>query len=135
MSQENVERARRGYEAMNRALVEGGDLSLFVREAYDPEIVMEMGTLEGTIRGHEGVERFMRGQASIIEDLRSDVEELIDAGDKVVVQLRLSGRAKNSGLPFEVRILHVLTLGDGKLLHLRLFNSRDKALKSVGLAE
>jgi hypothetical protein len=54
MSQANVERTRQGYEATNRALAEGGDLSLFVREAYDPEIVMEMGALEGTIRGHEG---------------------------------------------------------------------------------
>jgi ketosteroid isomerase-like protein len=91
--------------------------------------------LEGTISGREGVERFIRGQASIIEGLRADPEEIIDAGEQVVVQLRLSGRAKSSGLPFEVRILHVLTLRDGKLLHLRLFNSRDKALKSVGLED
>ncbi|HEX5224983.1 MAG TPA: nuclear transport factor 2 family protein [Solirubrobacteraceae bacterium] len=135
MSQENVELARRGYEAMNAVLAEGGDVGAFVREAYDRDVVMEMGTLEGTLRGRDGVERFIRGQASIIEGLRAEPEEIIDAGDRIVVQLRLSGRAKNSGLPFEVRILHTLTLRDGRVLHLRLFNSRDKALEAVGLRE
>ncbi len=135
MSQEKVELARRGYEAMNQVLAEGGDLSVFVRDAYDPDAVMEMGTLEGTISGREGVERFIRGQASILEGLRADPEEIIDAGEQVVVQLRLSGHAKNSGLPFEVRILHVLTFRDAKVLHLRLFDDRDKALRSVGLEE
>ena len=135
MSAANVELARQGYEAMNHVLAEGGDLGVFVREAYDPDAVMEMGILEGTISGREGVERFIRGQASIIEGLRADPEEIIDAGEQVVVRLRLSGRATGSGLPFEVRILHVLTLRDGTLLHLRLFNSRDKALKFVGLED
>jgi hypothetical protein len=40
-----------------------------------------------------------------------------------------------SGLPFEVRIPHVLSFRDGKLLRLRLFSSRDNARKSVGLED
>lgn len=122
------------YEAMNRAVAGKQDLASFVRESYDPEVVMEMGVLEGTIRGCDGVQKFIEEQAAIIAGLRSEPEEVIDAGDRMVVPFRLSGRARSTDLPFEVHYAHVLTLRDGKILRLELYTSKAKALAAAGVA-
>jgi ketosteroid isomerase-like protein len=134
MSQENVDQARAGYAALNQALA-GGDISAFVREAHDPEIVMEMGALEGTVRGQDGVVRFFEGQQAVLDDMRAEPEEFIDAGDRVVVVFRLIGRVRSTGLPFEDRYVHVLTFRGGKVIHVRLYANKDKALEAVGLRE
>src|SRR5215216_6196557 len=100
MSQENVESMRQSYEAMNLALARGEDL-LPLMENIDPDIVVEMGVLEGTFRGREGLKHFLEGQVAqpghtdplwrgaakgpgLFEDLRCDPEEFIDAGDHIV---------------------------------------------------
>jgi ketosteroid isomerase-like protein len=132
MSQENVRLVRLGYEAMNAAFA-GGDLDALVREVYDPSIVLEMGTLEGTRRGHQAVRSFVEGQLAVIEDFHVDPEEFIDAGEQVIVTARLSGRARHSGLPFEARYVHVVTLRNGKAGHVRLYASKAQALAAVGL--
>jgi ketosteroid isomerase-like protein len=135
VSRENVEILRRGYEAVNRALATGGDLLPLIQEGSDPDIVVEMGVLEGTFHGHKGFKEFIEGQLAIIDDLRSDPEEFIDAGDRVVVPFRLSGRARNTGIPIEYHYVHVWTLREGKAVHLRLYASKAKALEAVGLGE
>jgi ketosteroid isomerase-like protein len=134
MSKDIDEWIRANYEAFNQALAEGGDLRAFVRGAYDPEIVMEMGTIEGTVRGLDAVERFIAGQAAIIEGLRSEPEEVIEADGRIVVAFRLSGRARSTGLPVEFHLFHVITLREGKAVHIELFANRSKALQAVALA-
>ncbi len=134
MSAVTVDAVRQGYEALNRALAED-DLSAYVREFYDPEIVMEMGLLEGTIRGHEGVVRSIGGQADFLEGLRFDPEEITVAGENVVVSLRFGGQGRSTGLPFETHAVHVLTHRDGKVLRVRLYASKAKAMQDLGLLE
>ena len=94
-----------------------------------------MGALKGTFRGHEGIRRFFEGQLAILEDLRAEPTEFIDAGEHVVVPFRLSGRAKNTHLPFQADYIHVLTFRGDKLLRLRLFQSKARALEAAGLRE
>ncbi|MGA6947996.1 MAG: nuclear transport factor 2 family protein [Solirubrobacterales bacterium] len=134
MSQENVETMRRSYEAMNSALASGEDL-LPLMEGIDPDIVVEMGVLEGTFHGREGFVQFIEGQAAVFDNLRCDPEEIIDAGESIVVPMRLTGKARNTGLPLDYRAIHVWTLRNGKAIRLRLYESRDKALEAAGLRE
>jgi len=101
----------------------------------DPEIVVEMGVLEGTFHGHEGLVQFIEGQLALFEGLRCDPEESIDAGDHLVVPIRLSGTTRSPGLPLDYRALHVWTLRNGKATRLRLYESRDRALEAAGLRE
>ena len=91
MSEEAVEFMRGRYEALNRALATGADLSPLM-DGVDPEIVVEMGVLEGTFHGREGLRRFIEGQVALFEDLRCDPKEFIDAGDQIVVPMCLTGR-------------------------------------------
>jgi ketosteroid isomerase-like protein len=134
LSTENIEAMRRSYEAMNSALATGEDL-LPLMENVDPDIVVEMGVLEGTFRGREGLKRFIEGQVALFEDLRCDPEELIDAGDHIVVPMCLSGKARSTGLPLAYHAIHVWTLRDGKATRLRLYESRERALAAVGVSE
>jgi ketosteroid isomerase-like protein len=134
MSQENVRLVGLGYEAMNAAFA-GADLDALVPEVYEPSIVLEMGTLEGTRRGHQAVKSFLEDQRAVIEDFHVDPEEFIDAGEQVIVTVRLSGRARHTGLPFKARYVHVVTLRNGKALHVRLYASKAQALEAVGLSE
>jgi ketosteroid isomerase-like protein len=134
MSQENVESMRSGYEAMNRALAGGEDLLSFM-DGIDPEIVVEMGVLEGTFHGRKGFKRLLEGQVALFEDLRCDPEEFIDAGDRIIVPMCFSGKARSTGLPFEYHAIHVWTLRHGRATRLRLYEDKDKALEAAVLSE
>ena len=134
MSQDTVAAMRESYEALNRALASGEDL-LPLMDGLDPEIVVEMGVLEGTFRGREGFKRFIEGQVALFEDLRCDPKEFIDAGDQIVVPMCLSGKARSTGLPLEYHAIHVWSLRGEKAIRLRLYESRARALEAVGLRE
>jgi uncharacterized protein len=135
MSQEHVELLRRGYDALNRAFATGEDVLPILQEWTDPDLVVEMGVLEGTFHGPEGFNNFIEGQLAIIQDLRSDPDEFIDAGDRVVVPFRLSGRARSTGIPIEYHYVHVWTFRGANAVRLRLYTSKAKALEAVGLRE
>jgi ketosteroid isomerase-like protein len=135
MAHDNVERVRQGYEALNDALYAGRDPSEVLADMYDADVSLEMGVLEGTFRGHEGVRRFVEGQVAIIDGLRVAPQEFIAVGGRVIVPFRLSGRVRSTGLPFEARYVHVVTLRGGKAVRVQVFASVAKALEAVELAE
>lgn len=66
-------------------------------------------------------------------DLRVDIEELIDAGDRVVAVLRLHGRVRDSGEEVEMAETHVITIHNGKATSLREYRAKEEALQAVGL--
>ena len=60
--------------------------------------------------------------AQVHKDLpnyKEDIEELIDAGDKIVVALSISGRHPNSGETISFRDMTILTLKNGKIIRQR----------------
>jgi ketosteroid isomerase-like protein len=70
------------------------------------------------------------------EDVRASPDEIIDAGDRVLVLTRFHGRGKTSGVPLEhMPAAAVFTVGGGKVTRLALYTSRSKALEAVGLRE
>lgn len=134
MSEENVETIRKGYEAMNSAIASGEDLLPLIEGIY-PDIVVELGDLEGTFHGREGFIRFIEGQASVFENLRCDPEYVIDAGNSIVVPMRLTGKARSTGLALDYPAVHVWTLRNRTAIRLRLYESRDRTLEAAGLSE
>jgi ketosteroid isomerase-like protein len=135
MSEENVEIMRRYYEAWFREdPSEMGTLDPEIELHPDPE--NEWVGIDDVYRGPRGVLAYMRTVEDAIEDYRPEVEQLIDAGDKVVTLAVESGRGRGSGA--EVRSLqtaHVWTLRDGRAIRLDLYNDRSAALRAVGLEE
>ena len=131
MSQENVEVARRGYEEFNKTGVP--PLHLFHPEAeFDATRVLPD---VGIIRGAERFLALIRDYSSSFEDFRVDAEELIDAGDHVVVVVRDGGRLKESSSEIWNRFVHVWTFRDGKVIRWASYSDKGAALEAVGLRE
>jgi len=129
LSQENVEVVRSAWEAFTRRDNDA------VFRLYDPEVEIHDVFYDRIYRGLDGVRDYFREWVSIFDALGSEVEEWIDAGDDVIAVLRSHGRGKRSGVPVEQHESHLWTLRDGKLRRLRIYRSRDEALKAAGLEE
>ncbi len=69
------------------------------------------------------------------ETFRIESEELIDASDKVVAFIQVSGRGKASGARVEARVAHVWTFRDGTPVAMEYFGEdRGAALEAAGLS-
>jgi uncharacterized protein len=130
MSKENVEVVRRGYAELSRT----GEFSW---ELVDPEVEVHDLPLtpdSGAYYGHAGLREAMRNVELAFEDVRFEAEDFLDAGDDVVVLVRMIGRGKGSGVEVDARIAHVWTLREGKGVRVRVLD-RDDALEAAGLSE
>ncbi len=130
MSRENVEIVRRGYEAL-RAGNLSGVLDLLHPSA---EIRSARESPDGGVSiGHAGLlSNFSRAEESF-DELHYEPEELLDAGDRVVVFVRMRARGRTSGLVVDDRLAHVWTLRDGKGIALDIHRDRLEALDAAGL--
>jgi ketosteroid isomerase-like protein len=129
MSQENVEIVRRAFAT------EGIDTLM---PYLDPEIdwTTTGAFLEAaTYRGHEEVRGYLGAMQAEFDDLHDATDEIIDAGELVVVTHRISGRGKQSGAPVELTLTSVCSVRDGKIVRIRNYGSKAQALEAAGLRE
>ena len=131
MSQENVEVVREAWEAFARHDNE----AVFSLYDSDVEIQRYYECDDRVFRGLAGVQAFWRDWLASWGESGGDVEEWIDAGENVIAVMHVWGRGRRSGAPVETRQSHVWTLRGGKLWRLRVYETRDEALKAVGLKE
>jgi ketosteroid isomerase-like protein len=138
MSQENVE--------IVRSLAEGFQHRQHERafEFYDPEIEWDASNLRelipdlaGVYRGHEGVRTYWRRWLSAWSDLDFEIQDLVDAGDKVVLLIRNQRQwGKHSGIATEFPPYGmVFTIRDGKVIRWKSFPDQESALEAAGLRE
>jgi ketosteroid isomerase-like protein len=141
MSEENVEMAKEGVVAINRAYQTGDILPWrrHVEKTFEPEVVLEAGTeafTEGEWRGHEGAIGFVANQMEVLEGMWLRADEYIDVDeDWLVVAATFGGRAQHTGIPVEMHPFHVFKLRDGRVLRWQVFLERGDALEAAGLSE
>jgi ketosteroid isomerase-like protein len=138
MSRENVSIVRRLYDA-----VAGRD-SAAVLAIYHPDLEWDHTHNEAVIglmggqavyHGHDGLRQWSREWYEAWEHVEADLEELIDAGDNVVVVLTYRGRGRVSGIDVEFKAMAgVFTLADGRVLRAVWFRTRAEALEAAGLS-
>src|SRR5919198_4294560 len=119
MSEENVEVARRGYEAW-----ESGDLSAAL-DILAPEMITYVAPpipVAGTFRGPEGFLQVTLDWAEAFDELVMTGEEFIDAGDQVVVRTLHRSRGAASGVPVQNDVWYVWTIRAGKAVRVEIFN-------------
>jgi ketosteroid isomerase-like protein len=132
VSKEDVEIVREVYECVNR-----GDWERMA-ELVDPD-VEQHGTVGGLEEGN-----FARGLSEIRQlyaadeeawrEYRIEPEELIDAGDKVVVFQREYQRGKASGMELVSETASIVDLRDGRIVRMQGYMDRIAALKAAGLS-
>ena len=130
MSQENVETVRRAYESITATRRLGPAL---FDEHFEHDTTQLTG---GTItHGCDVAEELLRDYWETFEDFRSELEELIHAGQKQVVTACCDhGRIREGGGEVSNRFFHVLTIGEGRITHLSVHTDRSRALEAAGLS-
>jgi ketosteroid isomerase-like protein len=143
VSQENVELVRRYFAWLHE--LPGRDpandhilLDRAFRDYLDPEVEVRLLYYPETsvYEGREGIRRYIARIRDSWSQWRFDPpERLVDAGDRVVVFLRVAGQGSTSGVPVEVKIAVVVTARDGRITSFWGYADRSEALKAVGLEE
>jgi ketosteroid isomerase-like protein len=134
MSRETVKGILRGYEALNR-----GDLET-ATEGIAPDCEMELPPIlpdvQATSKGPEGLRRMWEGWRETFDDFRMEVEEVIDADDRVVVMACACGVGKDSGVEVRTPTFPLIwTVKDGQVVRVKALPTRAAALEEVGREE
>lgn len=83
--------------------------------------------------GLDGAMRIRDGWLDAWAEHRVDLEEMIDAGDDVVVSLHVTASGRGSGVEVDVRLHGHFKVREGKVIYLFEHEDRAAALKAVGL--
>jgi ketosteroid isomerase-like protein len=131
VSRENVEIVRAVYERWSE-----GDFRAAVA-LFDPHVLFVVGPgfLDpGTYLGIEAIAAFTR--STLLESdrhLTIEAEEIVAAGESVIVDVRQRGVGSASGVPAEMRYFQLWSFRGGKVIRLDVFRERAEALEAAGL--
>ena len=133
MSRENVEIVRNFFAMIDRSDAEAWDL-------LPPDFVIDLSRrlLDPVkLRGPDEMRAFYRDMdATWAGGANLGIEELIDAGDKVLVLIRFGGRGKLSGAAVEALVWNLWTFRDREPVGWIYFGEdRSEALEAAGLSE
>ena len=131
MSQENVDVVLELHAA-----VIGGDLDGLLSASHPKAeyraAIQQAIEGEGSVfRGHAGISRWFRELHDLYEDLTSEVLEVRDLGDRVVVAFVVRGRGAGSGVTLEQSLAQVVTVRQGKATEVRDYFSLEEALEAA----
>jgi ketosteroid isomerase-like protein len=133
MSKENVEVVRTFF-----AMVDRGDAEAWDLLPADFDIDLSRRLIDPMVlRGPDEMRAFYREMdATWAGGASLRVEELIDAGDKVLVLIRFGGRGKISGVDVEALVWNLWTFHEGEPVSWTYFGEdRGEALEAAGLRE
>jgi uncharacterized protein len=118
VSENDIQAVRRIYTALTRWDVD----DLVADLTHDVEWNLpEPLPWGGTHHGPDGVRAFARIFRDHVDGPWADPDDILEAGDRIVVLGRLRGLARESGQEFEVEFAHVWTLTDGVASHVRVY--------------
>jgi len=133
VSAERLKLVRDGFEAWNAQDPQ------WVLDHMSPEVewvAPERDPFPGTYRGLEGVQEFWTRWRNAVGQLIFSVDEVIDAGDHVVVIAQRRARNDVTGLQISDMIAQVFSFDDDdKCVRVQEFYDRAAALKAAGVEQ
>jgi ketosteroid isomerase-like protein len=122
----------RGFaEAITR-----GDLDAAL-EVCHPEVqFLSVLAVDGkAYLGHDGIRQYFEDVTSAWDEWTVEVHRTADVPDgRVVIEMTMHARGRESGLPIAVFAAHVWTLEDDKLRRNQPFREPEQALRATGLS-
>ena len=128
MSPEDLEVVRRAYDAFA-----AGDLEK-LRTFLAPDIEWRTTPEVPFMGNYSGLDEFLRGMdewTSAFEDVTTEIEEMIDTGENVIVHHRMRARGRDSGVEVNLAIFQVVAVRDGQLARMHDYATRDDALEAA----
>lgn len=122
------------YEAFNR-LAEDGDFVAYVVEHFEPDCEYDPVEETGTVHGRADLVNWHERWFEAWGEFWADVDEVIEAGDRVLTALTVHGRGGASGMQIDQGFFHVFDVRNHRILRIREFVEREEALEAVGLSE
>jgi ketosteroid isomerase-like protein len=138
MSQENVEIVRRAYESFNRWAAHPEDPLAEVESLFHPEIAFHTypnAPEAGVYRGRDAVTAYNQRLFEQFESVRIELDEVLAAGDRVVVVSRQHAVPKGGHVATVVQVVELWTIRDGLLAERQTLPTREDALEALGLRD
>jgi ketosteroid isomerase-like protein len=132
MSQEDLELARRGYEAWSRGDLEG--MLATLREDVEFWTSGLFPGLEPVYRGHEGMRKYWEDFRGPWKSLRIEVSHFHQRAN-LIVALGTFEAVGRDGLTVHREVANVLTLRNGLAKRITAHASWTAALQAAGLSE
>jgi ketosteroid isomerase-like protein len=134
MSQETIEIARRGLEQFNQDFT-STELNLDLLASHVVFDNSNAGLDAAVYRGHEGMRDLMSVLRGMWKLQQGEAQEFIPVDeDRVIVPFRIVSVGRED-VQVVARAAMLITVGDGKITHMKSFQSRADALEAVGLSE
>jgi ketosteroid isomerase-like protein len=131
VSEENVEIVRNSLDALNR-----GDWDATLKDAapdFEIDFSRAIGPQHGVFRLDQ-IRGFLDEFLELWESLRIEADELIEAGEHVVVPVTGYMRGRD-GIEVTARRTWVYTIREGAIVRFCQFQERQEALEAAGLRE
>ena len=137
MSREGVETAETMFAELNR----GGIAAIspaFVERFFDSDVAwegMDGAPDRGPFHGRAEVLEHLRSWVQTLDAFRSEPEEIIDAGERIVIVHRSHGILRGSNADVDLRFASVSEISDGRIISHKQYRRRAEALEAAGLAQ
>jgi ketosteroid isomerase-like protein len=132
VSRQDLELVRSMLETLNESGVEAA-LDR-IHPDFEGVTPPELSPEPDTYRGHEGIRRYFAGFEGVMDEVRWEADELMEApDDRVVAGIRLLTRSVATGLELELPVWQLCTVRDGKVLRIEGFAKREDALRAAGI--
>jgi ketosteroid isomerase-like protein len=132
MSEENVEIARAAIEAANR-----GDWDAAFKDTapgFEWDNTRALGADNRALFSRDEARQFFQEMAELWESFRVEINELIPAGDQLVVPHTTHIRGRD-GIEAHARTTWLFTIRNGAIERICLYQEKQEALKAAGLQE
>lgn len=106
-------------------------------ESLHPEAELHQASAVPDTDDYYGRDEFLRGAVRWHQEwdtFRYLPEEFNDRGERVLVRVRVVGRASASGAEVEMTVFHLWTFREGLPWRCELFTNEERAFSAVGLA-
>jgi ketosteroid isomerase-like protein len=104
-------------------------------DMLDEEVVIDDHDMPETrdYRGHTGLAKWLEDWSDPWSEWSLEPEEFLDAGDKVIVFLRMRAKGRGSGVEVDRHDALVYEFREGKTVRIDYYNSREQGIEAAGL--
>jgi ketosteroid isomerase-like protein len=127
MPGDNAGTVRSSYDAFHRR-----DLDEFLTyHDSDVEFKSLVLEVEGVYRGHDGLRAWWENVVDVFPDWMPQIEDAREAGDRVLLRVRLEGHGTGTGIDLDRHAWNVVEVHDGRITSSAFFRTEEEALQAM----